>query len=167
MVGGTDAGSRWTQGWHAEPISESQAETSGAAFSPDGRWIAYQSIESGSSKSTCGLFRRHHPGTMASCRSQTAGDPTGDGCRTDASYSICRGPDHGGRTSPCATVRWLRASRACGPRTWNGASGFDVSPTASGCVLLPASTSEPRQDHTVVLLQNFFDELRRRAPASR
>ncbi len=59
------------------------------------------------------------------------------------------------------------------PRVWaanvSDAGGFDVSPDGKRiAILLPASASESaRPDHTIVLLQNFFDELRRRAPAER
>ena len=59
------------------------------------------------------------------------------------------------------------------PRAWTaslaGLGGFDVAPDGKRlAVTLPVTTREaPRQDHTVVLLQNFLDELRRRAPADR
>ena len=59
------------------------------------------------------------------------------------------------------------------PRAWTaslaGLGGFDVAPDGKRlAVMLPVTTREaPRQDHTVVLLQNFLDELRRRAPADR
>ena len=59
------------------------------------------------------------------------------------------------------------------PRAWTarlaGLGGFDVAPDGTRlAVTLPVTTREaPRSDHTVVLLQNFLDELRRRAPADR
>ena len=59
------------------------------------------------------------------------------------------------------------------PRAWTGSlpglGGFDVAPDGKRlAVTLPVTTPEaPRPDHTVVLLQNFLDELRRRAPADR
>jgi hypothetical protein len=59
------------------------------------------------------------------------------------------------------------------PRAWTarlaGLGEFDVAPDGKRlAVTLPATPREaPRPDHTVVLLQNFLDELRRRAPADR
>jgi hypothetical protein len=59
------------------------------------------------------------------------------------------------------------------PRAWTaglpGLGGFDVAPDGKRlAVTLPVTPREgPRPDRTVVLLQNFLDELRRRAPADR
>ena len=59
------------------------------------------------------------------------------------------------------------------PRAWTvslaGMGGFDIAPDGKRlAVTLPVTPGEaPRPDHTVVLLQNFLDELRRRAPADR
>ena len=57
------------------------------------------------------------------------------------------------------------------PRVWIAKLGgtlFDVAPDGRRvAVLAPvASTDAPKQEHEVVLLLNFFDELRRRAPMS-
>ncbi|HYN10592.1 MAG TPA: hypothetical protein VES67_24625 [Vicinamibacterales bacterium] len=57
------------------------------------------------------------------------------------------------------------------PRVWaanfGGVVAFDVAPDGNRvAVVVPATPREaPRPDHTIVLLQNVFDELRRRAPA--
>jgi hypothetical protein len=56
------------------------------------------------------------------------------------------------------------------PRVWadnaRGSTGFDVAPDGKRvAVSVPATATEVRrQEHTVVFLQNFLDELRRRAP---
>ena len=56
------------------------------------------------------------------------------------------------------------------PRVWaanvSGAAGFDIAPDGNRlAVNLPAITRDvPRQEHTVVFMQNFLDELRRRVP---
>jgi hypothetical protein len=56
------------------------------------------------------------------------------------------------------------------PRVWagnvTGATGFDVAPDGKRLALiLPTATREaPRQDHTVVFVQNILDQLRRYAP---
>jgi hypothetical protein len=57
------------------------------------------------------------------------------------------------------------------PRVWIAKLGgtlFDVAPDGRRvAVLAPvASADAPKQEHEVVLVLNFFDELRRRAPVS-
>jgi hypothetical protein len=55
-------------------------------------------------------------------------------------------------------------------RVWagnvTGATGFDVAPDGKRLALIlpTAARDAPRQDHTVVFVQNILDELRRRAP---
>jgi hypothetical protein len=58
------------------------------------------------------------------------------------------------------------------PRVWLAKftqTEFDVSPDGKLLVaIVPTQSSAPPQlEHEVVFLQNFFDELRRRAPGSR
>jgi hypothetical protein len=56
------------------------------------------------------------------------------------------------------------------PRVWiakRGGTQWDLAPDGKRiAVLTPAEAAEaPKQEHEVVMLLNFFDELRRRAPA--
>lgn len=58
------------------------------------------------------------------------------------------------------------------PRVWIakvGGTEWDLAPDGKRVVVVrPVETAEaPRQEHEVVFLENFFDELRRRAPASK
>ena len=57
------------------------------------------------------------------------------------------------------------------PRPWaklGGATDFDLAPDGKRLVVLtPVGTDAPQADHTVVFLQNFFDELRRIAPVTK
>jgi hypothetical protein len=48
-------------------------------------------------------------------------------------------------------------------------TGFDLSPDGKRLIVMtPTAGSEaPKPEHTVVFLQNFFDELRRRVPTGR
>jgi len=55
------------------------------------------------------------------------------------------------------------------PRVWAsnvpGALGLDFAPDgARVAVTLPATAIAPTQEHTIVFIQNFFEELRRLAP---
>jgi eukaryotic-like serine/threonine-protein kinase len=141
----------------------------GAVFSPDGRWLAYQSNESGTNE----VYVRGFPAPT-----------TGQGSRWQIS-------NRGG-----AFPVWSRSGRellyqsgdqvmtasytvkgdsfvAEKPRVWvaklGGALAFDLAPDGKrALVLAPAETPDaPKLDHTIVFLQNFFDELRRRVPVDR
>lgn len=58
------------------------------------------------------------------------------------------------------------------PRVWLakvGGDQWDLAPDGKRVVVrTPVDAPQaPKQDHEIVLLQNFFDELRRLAPASK
>ena len=58
------------------------------------------------------------------------------------------------------------------PRVWIAkvaGKQWDLAPDGKRVVVVrPVETAEaPRQEHEVVFLENFFDELRRRVPASK
>jgi hypothetical protein len=58
------------------------------------------------------------------------------------------------------------------PRVWIakvGSGRYDLAPDGKrAAVLTPVESGEaPKQEHEVVFLMNFFDELRRRAPTGR
>jgi hypothetical protein len=59
------------------------------------------------------------------------------------------------------------------PRVWlsalDSAMGFDLSPDGRRVVAVMPVTSKgvSTQEHTIVVVQNFLDELRRRAPISK
>jgi hypothetical protein len=49
-----------------------------------------------------------------------------------------------------------------------GGANWDLAPDGRVAVLTPVeSTQTPKAEHTVVFLENFFDELRRRVPVGR
>ena len=49
------------------------------------------------------------------------------------------------------------------------ARGFDVAPDGKRVMTVMPTVTEPapQADHTLVFVQNFFDELRRRVPVAR
>jgi len=60
------------------------------------------------------------------------------------------------------------------PQVWlktiGGAQGFDIAPDGKRLIVfMPTATvgETPKAEHTVMLVQNFFDELRRRVPVGR
>jgi serine/threonine-protein kinase len=138
------------------------------SFSPDGRWLAYQSNESGQSE----IYVRAFPAPSA-----------GQGLKWLIS-------NNGG-----IMPRWSRSGHelvyqwddqllavsytvkggafdAEKPRVWVhqlGGTVWDLAPDGKRvAVLTPVTTGEaPKPEHEVVFLQNFFDELRRRVPVRR
>jgi len=138
-----------------------------AAFSPDGRWLAYSSNESGRFE----VYVRPFPGPGGIRQVSTAGGrlPTWSRSRRDLLYVV----EDGGIMVAAYTVEGdlFRAEK---PRVWSpgfapvrGADRtYDLHPDGERVAVLKASGDEARRDH-VTLIQNFFDELRRIAPAGR
>jgi serine/threonine-protein kinase len=150
-----------------ERFFESKFADAEPEFSPDGRWIAYLTNESGRDEVVVRAF---------------PAPASGQGGKWLVSTN--------GGTSP----RWSRNSREllyqegdrimAVPYTVNGDSfvvekprvrieklggmQWDVAPDGRIAVLtLVESPQAPAAEHTVVFLQNFFDELRRKVPSGR
>jgi eukaryotic-like serine/threonine-protein kinase len=70
----------------AKPLLQAKWTVRNAQFSPDGRWLAYASNETGAGKSTCPHFRV----ARASGRCRAQEDRNRDGARTARSCSTCR-----------------------------------------------------------------------------
>ena len=161
-----------------------------AVFSPDGRWLAYESNESGRNE----VYVRAFPAP-----------PGGQGGRWQISNSGGGSPiwSRDGRDILYRTrdQMWAVSYKVAGdsfvaarPRVWGTlasaqptpslvasvATGFDLAPDGKRLIVLAPTTEGavptnriltvplvPRQEHTVVFLQNFFDELKRRVPTGR
>jgi Tol biopolymer transport system component len=137
-----------------------------AAFSPDGRWIAYTSNESG----------RFEVYVRAFAASVQAG-----GGRWPISNSggvTPRWSPNGRELLYLAGDQIMTVGYTAGgdsfvaekPRVWaagvRSASGFDFAPDGKRvAVSVAVGTPDVQaQEHSVVFVMNFFDELRRRAP---
>ena len=100
------------------------------AFSPDGRWVAYQSNESGRRKSTCGRLSRPAPrarpqrlGGSGRCPPRAAIYPGLAARRQGAVLPQPRGRDDGGADQPSPAPRSHRARRWCSfPRASSAAA---------------------------------------------
>ena len=152
-----------------EQFLKTQFSDFSPVFSADGRWLAYQSNESG----TIEVYVRGFPAPTS-----------GQGSKWQIS-------NRGG-----AFPVWSRSGRelfyrsgdqimtasytvdgdsfvAQKPHVWAAKLGeewaFDLAPDSKrALVLAPGETPDaPKLDHTIVFLQNFFDELRRRVPVDR
>ena len=165
------------------PWPTSQSSDVATTLSPDGRWVAYHSNESGTwevyvrpfATAAAANLRR----VQVSDRGNAEARPSAPGLgavwsRTGRELFYLNSYQDGtGQVMVVSyTVKgeWFVADK---PRAWTarlaGLGDFDVAPDGKRlAVTLPVTPREaPRRDHTVVLLQNFLDELRRRAPADR
>jgi serine/threonine-protein kinase len=134
-------------------------------FSPDGRWIAYQSDESGRQEI---YVRPFGPSTTVGGKwlvSNGGGDfpvwsPNGKELLYRAGDQIMS-VSYSAPNDSFVTEK---------PRVWlsgvEGIVGFDLAPDGRRiAAMLPvASKGALKQEHTLVVVQNFFDELRRRVP---
>jgi serine/threonine-protein kinase len=155
------SGSGWKAGTPTRSMSKI-AQRPGAAFSPDGRWLAYTSNESGRSE----VFVRPFPGSGGPRQVSTAGGwvPTWSRRRNELFYLS---PD-----SHLMVVSYAvdgNTFRANSPQKWseqpiNGRPGprpFDLHPDGDRFVVSGDVASGTNVDK-VVLVPNFFDEVRRR-----
>ncbi|HEX6217255.1 MAG TPA: LpqB family beta-propeller domain-containing protein, partial [Vicinamibacterales bacterium] len=133
-----------------------------AAFSPDGRWVAYVSNESG----TAEIYVRPFPGPGGKWQVSTDGGTLPSWSRAqpelvygiDGRLMVVRYAERDGSFMASAPAVW-----STGRFEWRGPNRmFDLHPDGARVALaIPASaTREPTPDR-IVLIFNFFDQLRR------
>jgi len=135
-----------------------------AVFSPDGRWVAYQSNESGRPE----VYVRPFP--ASSGKGGKVPISNGGGGRPAwLKHGRTLLYQAGGQIMAVGYATSGGAFVADKPRVWavnaSGSTGFDIAPDGKRLALIVPATKgeEPRREHTVVLVQNFLDELRKRA----
>jgi Tol biopolymer transport system component len=141
-----------------------------AAFSPDGRWLAYHSNEGAGSE----VYVRPFPGPGGKWQISTGGGRYATWSRTgkELFYQV----DDGSIWVATYVVEGssFRAER---PREWSpervmplptSIRAFDLHPDGKRLAVLraPEEQTGAKRDHVVFIL-NFFDELRRLAPPNR
>jgi serine/threonine-protein kinase len=142
-----------------------------AAFSPDGRWLAYADAEAGSYE----VYVRAFPDKGTKVQISNAGGLIPVWSRT-ARELFYRTEDH--RIMVANYTVKGETFVADKPRVWFGkqllanlgtAPSFDLAPDGKRfVVLMPAESPEPRETQShVTLVVNFFDEVRRRVAAGR
>jgi serine/threonine-protein kinase len=160
-----DEASGWKPGkptvFLASPFDESAAD-----FSPDGRWLAYHSDESGRPE----VYVRPFPGsgekrqvssgggmypTWSRSRKELVYQQAADWTLMVAAYSTEGDSFSAEKPQPAGRI----------PRRGLGMPGWDLHSDGQRFAVLKAvqEPTEVRQDH-VILIPNFFDELRRIAP---
>jgi serine/threonine-protein kinase len=168
-----DEASGWKFG-KPTPFVNTTANEMSPAFSPDGRWVAYQSDESGRNQ----VYVRPFPGPGGYWQVSTEGGTAPVWSRTQreilyvgadnrimtASYIVKDDSFVADKPRPWSDVRLLPRPRGVG-----GTDGipFDLHPDGRRvAVALGDSLGVPRPN-TIVFIFNFFDELRRVAPVTR
>jgi Tol biopolymer transport system component len=159
-------------GWRAgKPYSFSKGSFSAVVpmFSPDGRWIAYHSMESGRIE----VYVRPFPGPGGQWLISNGGGalPTWSRTRRELYYA---NPEN--QIMVAAYTTEGDVFHAEKPRLWSdkpfllrgGVRAFDLHPDGERFALAPAAEAlgGVKHDHVTVIF-NVFDELRRIAPATR
>ena len=154
-----------------EPFARSQANQMHPFFSPDGRWIAYTSDESGSNE----VYVRPFPETAAGGKWQVSSgggqvpvwSPDGrnlffetlDNRIVEAGYTVK------GDTFVASKPRLWSDQRLYAP---TADQNFDLFPDGSRiAAVIPLTTEQGGGSVHVTFLLNFFDELRRRVPVGK
>jgi serine/threonine-protein kinase len=138
-----------------------------ATFSPDGKWLAYCSNATG----TYEVFVQAFPDTGGRWQISNAGgtvpvwSPNGRDLLYQAGDQIMAVPYTAKGDGFVAEKPRVWLEKLGGFRAGFG-TGWDLAPDGKRvAVVTPAETpAAPKQDHEVVMLLNFFDELRRRVP---
>jgi len=158
-----DEASGWKPGKPTVFLSTPFAEQE-PVFSPDGRWIAYQSTESGRAE----VYVRPFPGPGGRWQISTDGGtyPVWSRTRRELFYGS---PDN--RLMVASYVVEGDAFRSDKPRGWSerrfesrGGRAFDLHPDGERFALDASDTDAAIKQDRLVFVFNFFDELRRIAP---
>ncbi len=140
----------------------------GPAFSPDGRWIAYMSDESGDYR----VYVKEFPHGAA--KRQVSTDPGGYPAWSRNGrqlFFLYLGPDRQIKTVSYSASRDTFVAET--PRIFptkiahfGTTRSYDPAPDGKRVVALTAAEDAPEGDSRLEFLLNFFDELRRRVPGT-
>jgi WD40 repeat protein len=151
-----------------EQFLKSQFDDRDPAFSRDGRWLAYTSNDSGRDEVWVRPFPPLAPGQGGQWQISNNGG-TRPVWSPNGHELLYQSGDQIMSVEYRAKGDTFEVEK---PKVWLaklGGTQWDLAPDGKRiAVLTPVDTPEaPKQDHTVVFLLNFFDELRRRAPVGK
>jgi serine/threonine-protein kinase len=152
----------------AEPFLRTPFVKTTGAFSPDGRWLAYTSNETGTRE----VYVRSFPRPGSKSQISTGGGMFPTWSRNGRELFFYTPLDRRIRVADYAVKG--DSFMAGKPRVWSQkslmiarvGSPFDLAPDGKrfAVALYPDGTSEPKPITRLTVLLNFFDELRRRVP---
>ena len=161
-----DEVSGWRPGKQTEFLRTPFSELD-PVFSPDGRWVAYTSQETGRGE----VYVRPFPGPGGKWRVSTDGGSFPTWSRTRPELFFASPDNHLMVASYTVDADSFKADK---PRVWSPrrfmtrpGRPFDLHPDGERFALVAASENLATvQQDKLVFIFNFFDELRRVAPAS-
>ncbi len=164
---GSDATVRGESGPTTAVLAAGPFNGAEPSFSPDGRWVAYQSNETGRAE----VFVRSFSGSAGKWRVSTDGGRDVVWSRTKPELVVLgyhAESNHGGALYRGGPLISVRAPAALVERShWAGRDcrgrKFDLHPDGEHVVIVPAERQ--KSDHITIIF-NFFDALQRLAPVS-
>jgi eukaryotic-like serine/threonine-protein kinase len=137
-----------------EPFLDTRFTRGDLQFSPDGKWVAYESNETGRDE----IYVVPYPGPGGKSQVSTDGGAQPHWNRNGRELFF-----RNGAKSIAVDVETGAAFRAGAPRTLfeKVSSDYDVAPDGHRFLMLKPAAAETSELHVIV---NWFDELRRRAP---
>jgi serine/threonine-protein kinase len=135
-----------------------------AAFSPDGHWLAYESNESGRPEIYVRPFPMPASGAGGKWQISNNGG-TWPIWPAKGGEILYRSGDQVIAVAYTASGDSFSYDKRRVVTTTPGAApGFDVAPDGRLLLMVPALAEGTKTEHTLMFVQNFFDELRRRVP---
>jgi Tol biopolymer transport system component len=157
----------WLKAGTPEPFSKSGLNERSPSFSPDGRWLAYESDQSGTNEVYVRPFPSRSSDSGGQWRVSNSGGSLPRWSRNGRDLLYQSGDQ-------IMAVRYTASANAFiaeKPRVWLARLGglgalWDTTPDGTRVIAVAGAggTEVLRPEHEIVMLLNFFDELRRRVP---